>query len=98
MSKLHRKLFGVTDKGWPSMPNSRKQLLVGGIICILIWPGIGLTLLAPDQLSQDMQIYAVVSPFLLVTVLGIYFMGQATFASRERPQFTTKTSERKRRT
>lgn len=98
MSTPLQKVFGVDEKGRPTLPNSRRQLLIGGIVCLLIWPGTGLMLLLTDQLRPEMRIYAVLSPLLIVTALGIYVIGQAAIATRERPKFTKKTAERKQRT
>lgn len=90
MRKLARKLFGVHEKGWPTFPNTRRQLLIGGLVCLVIWPGSGLLLLWTGQLRGDMEIYSILSPLLLLTVLGTYFLGQGIVSTRERPHFVRK--------
>lgn len=80
-------MFGVNHSGRPSMPNSRRQLAIGGGICLAIWPGMGLLLLAAGQLDRSEYIFSIVSPGLLITALGVYLLGQSILADREHPRF-----------
>lgn len=96
MGKLHEKLFGVEEKGWPSFPNTRKQLLIGGLACLAIWPGIGLVLLMADQIGSGQRAFILLNPMSLIALLGIYLIGQSVFSRKERPKYTKKTAERKR--
>lgn len=76
-----RSLFGVNASGKSVLGNTRRQLIIGGIVCLLIWPGLGLVLLASGALQPEQRIYAFLSPFLVVTGLGIYLLGQSVFIS-----------------
>ena len=89
MKSRLRTLFGVDKKRKAALPNSSRQLAVGGILCLLIWPGIGLVLLATDALRPGERIYAILSPWLLVTLLGIYLIGQSFFARDRKPRKRT---------
>lgn len=75
------------------MPNSRRQLVIAGLVCLAIWPGIGLLLLAAGSL-EGQELYAVVSPWLIVTAIGVYFLGMAVFSTKERARFQQKLKKR----
>ena len=83
---LHR-LFGVDSKGRPGLPNSRRQILIGGLVCLGIWPGIAVLLLAIGELDAAESGYVFVSPWIFVTLLGLYLIGQALVATEEWPRF-----------
>lgn len=91
--KWLQRLFGVDAQGRPTMPNSRRQLVIAGLICLAIWPGIGLLLLAAGSL-EGQELYAVVSPWLIVTAIGVYFLGMAVFSTKERARFQQKLKKR----
>ena len=96
MKRFLQKVFGVERDGWPSLPNTRIQLVTAGMICLALWPGVWALLIATDQLDPSERGVSLLSPFLLVSVLGIYLIGQALVSTRERRQFTKKTPGRKR--
>lgn len=98
MRNVLRRLFGVDAKGRPRLPNSRRQILIGGLLCLAIWPGIAILLLLAGELDASESGYILLSPWILLTVLGLYLIGQATVATDERPRFTktnTKSLNRK---
>ena len=87
MRTLLRRLFGIDAKGRPGLPNSRRQILVGGLLCLGIWPGIALVMLAFGEISASKSLYIIVSPWIFVTLLGLYLVGQALVATDEWPRF-----------
>ena len=87
MKQRLQAIFGVDKNGRPTFPNSRRQLLIAGLVCLAIWPGIGLALIAADQLDTSEYMYLIVNPFLVVTLLGAYVIGQALLADNERAKF-----------
>lgn len=89
MKKRLQKLFGVDQKGRPSLPNSRRQLFIGGAICLAIWPGIAVLLQLSGQLDPGEEAWVFLSPWLLVTLLGVYLVGQAGLAECDWPRFET---------
>lgn len=91
--KWLQRLFGVDGQGRPTMPNSRRQLALSGLICLAIWPGTGLVLLLTGALDSR-GLTVVVSPWLIVTAIGVYFLGMALFSTKERAQFQQKLKKR----
>ena len=85
--QLMRKAFGVDEKGRPGMPNSRKQILIGGLVCFAIWPGVGVLLWLAGWYVDTELIYILITPWWLITFLGIVFTGQALLSTKERPKY-----------
>lgn len=79
------------------MPNSRRQVLIGGLVCLAIWPGIGIVLLLIGELRPDEAWWLIVSPWIVVTLLGVYLCGQAVLAEREWPRFEKIAREKQRK-
>ena len=94
----HKKLFGIEKKGRPLFHNSRKQLFRAGLLCLLIHPGIVLFTVVTGLVRLDFgeEVYILLNPFTLITILGFWIIGMAAFSTHDWPKFQKDAQEKKR--
>lgn len=67
---------------------TKRKHLIGGIVCLAIWPGIGVLELLLGIMDSSETWFLVVSPWIVVTVVGISLLMTAATI--------TETSERQK--
>lgn len=82
-----KKLFLIDKKGRISIGVSRRDVLIGGVVCLAVWPGMGLIELALGLLKTSQLYWLYVSPWVLMALLGVWLLGMALFAHGERMEF-----------
>ena len=92
-----KKLLGIDEKGRPPFHNSRQSLLIGGLVCLLIHPGIVVVTHATGLISLDAgeEKFIMLNPYLLVTVLGVWLSAAAVFSTQEWPKYKNANPKRK---
>ncbi len=78
-----RRAIGIDSKGRPPLPNSRLQLLIGGIVCFAFHPGVLVVAISTGivRKSSNQEIYLILNPWVIVTILGIWLVLLAALSS-----------------
>lgn len=74
----------IDEKGRISLGVSRRDVLIAGVVCLAVWPGLGLIELAVGLLKSSQVYWLYISPWVLVALLGIWLLGVALLARGER--------------
>lgn len=71
--------------------SSRRLVLAGGIICLVVWPGAGLAEAAFGLLKPTQFFWLYASPWVVVGLFGLWLIGMSVFAGRENSEYVHET-------
>ena len=92
-----RRVVGFDAYCTPPLPYTRKQLLIGGLVCLALHPGVALAAMSTrlGMVTKGDEVFIIINPWMIVTLLGIWLLLLAALSTQDRLNYK---GTRKRKT